>query len=384
MEDNALFFRARETVSATAQGAKDFTMVRSKTHHLNHGAMCLQNPVASNNAPPASPSCSTSPGKYTVVSFFCGCGGLDLGFRGNFAYHGMEFPESRFTILKAYDNNPKAVQTYNLNVGNHAEVLDLSNYNVEQVPAARVLIGGFPCQDFASCGPRKGLASIRGRLYLAMIKYAERYNPEVVIGENVPGLENIREGQVLDKIKNDLSAAGELGYRVEIWKMYAPDYGVPQSRMRLIIIGVRKDLEGFPVMPVPTFNAGNYRSTRWAIGDLEGIADETVPNQSQYFKASKANRGNGQGDEVSPMDAPSYTIRANAKSRVQFHYRLNRRLTVRECARIQTFPDTFTFPHSATTNIMEIGNAVPPLLGNLVANSVQRFLEDIDNERTNR
>ena len=138
-----------------------------------------------------------------------------------------------------------------------------------------------------------------------------------------------------------------------------------------------------PIAPPQTFHEKTYHTTRWAIEDLESIVDDTVPNQSQYFKASKANRGNGQGDEVSPADAPSYTIRANAKSRVQFHYRLPRRLTVRECARIQTFPDTFVFPHSATTNIMEIGNAVPPVLGNLVATSIQRFLEEIDNERAN-
>ena len=165
--------------------------------------------------------------------------------------------------------------------------------------------------------------------------------------------------------------------------MYAPNYGIPQSRTRLIIIGVRDDLKGFPIAPPQTFHEKTYHTTRWAIEDLESIVDDTVPNQSQYFKASKANRGNGQGDEVSPADAPSYTIRANAKSRVQFHYRLPRRLTVRECARIQTFPDTFVFPHSATTNIMEIGNAVPPVLGNLVATSIQSFLEGIDNERAN-
>lgn len=208
-----------------------------------------------------------------------------------------------------------------------------------------------------------------------MIKYANQYNPEVIVGENVPGLENIQNGEILEKIKEDVANAGEHGYHVQVWKMYAPDYGVPQNRTRLIIVGVRNDIEGFPAEPPKTFTPKEYRTTRWAIEDLENVADEKVPNQSQYFRASKAQKGNGQGDETSPADAPSYTIRANAKSRVQFHYKLNRRLTVRECARIQTFPDSFVFPHSATTNIMEIGNAVPPLLGNLVAMSIQEFLK---------
>ena len=310
----------------------------------------------------------------SVTSFFCGCGGLDLGFRGDFTYKGMTYPKTEFSILKAYDNNPQAIKTYSLNVGKEAEVLDLTDFEVENVPKARVLIGGFPCQDFATCGPRHGLKSKRGRLYQAMIRYANKYNPEIIVGENVPGLENIENGNVLKRIIQDVSNAGEKGYHVKVWKLYAPDYGVPQNRTRLIIVGVRNDINGFPTKPRKRFSEANYRTTRWAIEDLEAVDDETIPNQSQYFKASKAQKGNGQGDETSPADAPSYTIRANAKSRVQFHYRLNRRLTVRECARIQTFPDSFEFPHAATTNIMEIGNAVPPLLGNLVAVAIQKFL----------
>lgn len=322
--------------------------------------------------------------KIDVVSFFCGCGGLDLGFRGSFIYRGAQISRTKFRILKAYDNNVQAVATYNRNVSGEASVLDLSDFDVTQIPAARVLIGGFPCQDFASCGPRRGLSSVRGKLYLAMIKYANAYNPEVVVGENVPGLENIEGGAILERIKEDLSHAGVCGYKVQVWKLYAPDYGIPQSRTRLIIVGVRNDVDGFPTPPAKRFSELNYRTTRWAIEDLEDVVDESVPNQSQYFRASRARKGNGQGDEVSPADAPSYTIRANAKSRVQFHYRLGRRLTVRECARIQTFPDSFVFPHAATTNIMEIGNAVPPLLGNLVAVSIQRFLKGVDDGRANR
>lgn len=86
----------------------------------------------------------------TVTSFFCGCGGLDLGFRGDFTYKETVFPRTQFSILKAYDNNPQAVQTYLDNVGKEAEVLDLTDFDVATIPRARVLIGGFPCQDFAT------------------------------------------------------------------------------------------------------------------------------------------------------------------------------------------------------------------------------------------
>ena len=198
------------------------------------------------------------------------------------------------------------------------------------------------------------------------------HKPLLVCAENVPHLARMEGGKVIKKIKKDFEKEG---YRVVIWDLYAPDYGVPQNRRRLFFICIRKDLDGMPEKPKPTF-LGKHRTIKWAIGDLEKINDESVPNQSQYFKASKAKKGNGQGDEKSKADKPAYTVRANAKSRVQFHYRLGRRLTVRECARIQTFPDNFTFPHSATTSIMQIGNAVPPILSHSVAISIKNFFEN--------
>lgn len=296
---------------------------------------------------------------------------MDLGFVGGYDYRGELFKRTRFDILGAYDNDRRCVATYESNIGGHVERLDLSVDKIKDVPKADILIGGFPCQDFASCGPRLGLGSDRGRLYLTMIKYMECYKPKVVVGENVPGLANIQNGEVLNTIITDID---DSGYRVKVWKMYAPDYGIPQKRNRLFIVGVRKDLPGFPYKPRSRFSPVKYRSIHWAINDLEDVNDDSVPNQSQYFKASRAKRGNGQGDETSKADEPSYTVRANAKSRVQFHYALDRRLTVRECARLQTFPDTFVFPHSATTNIMQIGNAVPPVLGSAVAASIERYL----------
>ena len=310
---------------------------------------------------------------HAVVSFFSGCGGLDLGFLGGFDYRGLSFPKLPFEVVAAYDNDPKCIDTYRLNISDHAGVVDLSDYDPVDAPSADVLIGGFPCQDFATCGPRHGLTSRRGRLYQALVRYARHHRPKIVLGENVPGLANLKRGQILKKIASDIEAAG---YEVDVWKMVASDYGVPQNRTRLFLVGIRNDLEGFPRMPEPSHEKAR-RSIKWAIQDLEKVTDESTPNQSQYFKASKAKKGNGQGDEVSPPDQPSYTIRANAKSRVHFHYALDRRLTVRECARLQTFPDSFQFPHSATTNVMQIGNAVPPMLGHLVASNIARWLQEL-------
>lgn len=315
---------------------------------------------------------------YSVVSYFCGCGGLDLGFRGGFKYHDEDYQALPFNILEAYDNEPRCIETYNDYFGaGHATVKDLATVKPEDVSKADILIGGFPCQEFSSCGPLGGLESERGRLYRTLIAYMNTHKPKIVVGENVINLERMEKGEVLKTIKKDLAAAG---YAVKVWKMFAPDYGIPQRRTRLIIMCVRKDIfdkYGFPEEPEARFK-DRHRSIEWAIGDLVNVTDNSViPNQGDYFGASKAKKGNGQGDESNKKDMPAYTIRANPKSRVQFHYSLDRRLTVRECARIQTFPDDFSFKFSKTVNISQIGNAVPPIMAYLVAQRVKQYLDKI-------
>lgn len=314
---------------------------------------------------------------YSVVSYFCGCGGLDLGFRGDFRYQNEDFERLPFDIKVAYDKENRCVETYNAYFGGeHAQNVDLSEIDVNKVPKADVLIGGFPCQEFSSCGPLGGLESDRGKLYRTLIEYMRVHKPIIAVGENVINLERMDNGNVLETIKADLAA---VGYEVRVWNMFAPDYGIPQRRTRLFFICVRNDIHekyGFPKEPEVRFSTGFYRSIEWAIGDLlNETTGDNFPNQDQYFGASKAKKGNGQGDESNKKDKPAYTIRANPKSRVQFHYSLPRRLTVRECARIQTFPDDFKFTHAKTSSISQIGNAVPPMLAHIVAKSIADYLK---------
>ncbi len=310
---------------------------------------------------------------YSIVSYFCGCGGLDLGFLGDFEYHGEHYEKLPFNIIEAFDNSAPCIETYNRYFGEHASCIDLSTKDASEIKPATLLIGGFPCQEFSSCGPLGGLDSERGQLYKTLISYMKVHKPKVAIGENVINLERMEKGEVMKIIVNDLEDAG---YKVEVWKLFAPDYGIPQRRTRLFFICVRNDLNGFPVKPKAKF-VHAHRSIEWAIGDLIDVIDESVPNQSQYFGASRAKKGNGQGDENNQKDKPAYTIRANPKSRVQFHYSLDRRLTVRECARIQTFPDDFVFTHAPTSSISQIGNAVPPILAYHVASSVAEYLNTL-------
>ena len=316
-------------------------------------------------------SIRTSKSAITTVSFFCGAGGMDRGFIGGFEYKGRRYEPLPFNILAAYDNNDKAIETYKQNISPHAVSADLSTLRPEHLPKAELLLGGFPCQDFSSCGPRKGLGSERGRLYRALVDYMDHHKPKMVIGENVSHILRMDKGAILERIKSDIR---EVGYRVELWNLNAADYGVPQARKRVIIVCLREDIDGDVPPLLPTNTVGTYHTAKWALEDLKGISDEGVPNQSQYFKANRAKKSNGQGDETCDPNKPAYTIRANARSRVQFHYSLPRRLTVRECARLQTFPDDFVFPHSATSNIMQIGNAVPPVLAHQIAKRVQEYL----------
>lgn len=312
--------------------------------------------------------------EHSLVSLFAGVGGLDMGFEGGFRYKSKSFKKQPFNIVAAYEKDAKCVETIKLNSKTPIYQAELTESIAGSLPAADVLIGGFPCQDFSSCGPLQGLSSERGQLYRVLSEYMRIHKPKIVCGENVPNLARMQKGKVLNTIVKDFESQG---YKVQVWNLFAPDYGIPQSRRRLFFICTREDMVGEPLIPEPKFlNA--HRSTKWAIHDLEHIEDESVPNQSQYFKASRAKKGNGQGDERCKADAPSYTIRANAKSRVQFHYNLERRLTIRECARLQTFPDSFVFPHSATTNVMQIGNAVPPALSHQVAKSIATYLEQLE------
>ncbi|QNB10797.1 DNA cytosine methyltransferase [Paraburkholderia tropica] len=317
---------------------------------------------------------------FRVVSFFAGCGGLDLGFRGDFVYRGEEYRRLPFQLLKAYEFEERCQATYEQNVGKHFELCDLSTADVSEMPAADVLIGGFPCQEFSICGPRRGIQSQRGNLFKVMSRYARHHKPMVVVAENVAHIARLNDGEDLATIRRSFARAG---YRSYVWSMFAPDYGVPQARDRVVLVFVRSDIKQVPEAPRRSF-ADNHRSIEWAIGDLIEVADESVPNQSQYFKAGLAASGHGQGDETSRKAEPGYTVRANAKSRVQFHYSLPRRLTVRECARLQTFPDEFIFPHAATTNIMQIGNAVPPVLGHVVACQMEEFLGGVVRKNKSR
>lgn len=309
---------------------------------------------------------------WSVISMFSGCGGFDLGAEGGFSFLGKYHEKLPFEVIAAYDNDAKACETYRLNIGNNIECVDLTEVPKDEFPSADILIGGFPCQDFSSCGPKTGLDGDRGRLYKVMVKYMEDHRPKIVIAENVPFFLTLHNGAIAEEVLREFRGCG---YEFAIWQVYCPDYGLPQSRTRIFLVGYENSAgeKPIPMQPAPT-HVFNPVFIDHAIRDLETISDEAIPNQSQYFVATKATAGAGQGDQTSKRGALGYAVRANPKARVHFHYELERRLTVRETARLQSFPDEFVFPHATSKNFMEIGNAVPPIIGHAVMRQIADFM----------
>lgn len=328
---------------------------------------------------------------FKVVSLFSGCGGLDLGFLGDFKFLGKEYKRSLFDITWANDIYPQACETYRHNFGNHIFQGDISDIDINMIPKdADVVIGGFPCQDFSVAGKRQGITVKRGQLYLEMKKVIEHIMPKVFVAENVEGLVSMEDGIILDTIKNDFQSISNdeqnYSYDVTHYLLHAADHGVPQIRKRVFIVGVRSDLNVSFDKPEPTHNENNWVTAKEAIDDLWG--KENYPNIHNHSQISKAKFYPGkrlQGNTKIKADAPSITIRAEHHGNIEAHYRsINgnddtdmsswRRLTVRECARLQSFPDNFEFKGAATHTYKQIGNAVPPVLGWHIAQAVQQTL----------
>lgn len=327
---------------------------------------------------------------FNVLSLFSGCGGMDLGFKGDFNIFGEHYAKNPFNIIYANDIEPQACNTYEYNFKHTPHCGDVREIDVTKLPNADIVIGGFPCQDFSLAGKRKGLDAERGRLYQSMKKVIEQLKPIAFVAENVDGIrisKNNTDTSALDIILDDFR---NVGYNVVYKALNAADYGVPQNRTRIIIVGIRNDIDKKMIYPIPTYGINNksFRTAKDAIDDLWDKIDKTdIPNHTSkdYSKAKFYPGKKLQGNNRIMADKPSPTIRAEHHGNIEGHYRsinpnddLNvqnwRRLSVRECARLQSFPDDFVFPCAASTAYKEIGNAVPPILAWNIANSLYNSL----------
>lgn len=229
--------------------------------------------------------------------------------------------------------------------------------------SADVVVGGFPCQDISINGKMAGVVDgARSGLYVWMVKAVEQLRPKVFVAENVKALLMKRHETSLKKVVDDFAA---LGYRVTFELYDAADYGVPQNRERVVIIGIRNDIKTNFIKPAPTTHDAPV-TCQQAIGDL--MYHEEDHAFSHIW--SKAKPSSGQGLRYLSADLPSTTMRSECHGNLQFHYDLPRRISMREAARIQSFPDDFIFKAKLRETERMIGNAVPPVLAWHIAQSV--------------
>ena len=352
----------------------------------------------------------------TFIDLFSGCGGLSKGFE-----------DAGFRGLLGVDSWQDAVNTYNHNFTSHKAIIgDIGNldptkvsekYNLKDVD---VIIGGPPCQGFSLAGKRL-VTDERNELYKSFVRFVKVLQPKAFVMENVPGLVRLFKGMVLESVINDFT---EAGYDVKYQILSSDDYGVPQTRRRVFFVGIHRDLENINfAYPVGDYNLPGQPSitTEEAISDLDFIKDDIVlKEESKYQKKPKSDYqrlmrensnklfnhvvtlhqektkeiialvpdgGNYKDlpDELKDTrkvniawtrmnsQRPSFTI--DTGHRHHFHYQANRVPTVRESARIQSFPDDFKFLGSKTSQAKQVGNAVPPLMAKAIAEKLQKVLK---------
>lgn len=346
-----------------------------------------------------------------AIDLFAGCGGLSKGFM-----------DAGYNIIVGVDNDQAALNTFARN-HNGAKILnaDLSKQEtfdeIVQIAGDRsidVIIAGPPCQGFSLTGPRN-FDDPRNKLYLAVLEMVRQYQPKGFIIENVPGMATMYEGQVKEEV---LRRFKEMEYNVECKILCAADYGVPQMRKRLVFMGVRANI-GMPRFPDPVLTPESYVTCRDALSDLPsrehelGIDEDvyTCEPQTDYQRLMRGDctvlrnhiatahkqfvkdtialvpeggnwrdlpEGVGESRKFHEAwtrydgDKPSRTI--DTGHRNHFHYEYNRVPTIRENARLQSFPDDFVFTGTKTQQNRQVGNAVPPLLGYHLGNALKKII----------
>jgi DNA (cytosine-5)-methyltransferase 1 len=322
-----------------------------------------------------------------IVSFFAGAGGLDLGFQ-----------KAGFNVIWANEYDKEIWETYEKN--HPHTVLDkrsIVNIHADEVPECDGIIGGPPCQSWSEAGAARGIEDSRGQLFYDFIRILSAKQPKFFLAENVSGMLISKHSDALQGIKDLFKNAG-LGYELSFEMLNAADYNVPQDRKRVFFIGIRKDLEFKYEFPKNKFKKVTLED---CISDLK---DNVLP-------AKKSNKTNGEEcivpnhefmigpfstifmsrNRVRQWDEQSFTIQAGGRHapihpqapKMKFISQnvrvfetgkedLYRRLSVRECARIQTFPDDFIFHYSnVPAGYKMIGNAVPVNLAKFLAQSIK-------------
>lgn len=306
--------------------------------------------------------------KINVASLFCGCGGMDLGILGNFFYLGRHYHKNPYEVIYAIDNDKYSCEIYNNNFQHKSITEDIRNIDVHSVPNHDLLVGGFPCKSFsivAQNPPRLGYKDEKGKLFFEMVKVLKEKQPRFFIAENVKGLLSANKKKAFPMIIKEFENAG---YYVKHKVLIATNFGVPQKRERVFIVGFR-DFNDFIHFNFP--NTLGYKNT--VLGD---VVDIKKPVDEKYFFSQKAvegmlkSRAKMNKGRVMDLNKPCNTISShlakvslNGTDPVLFYDNRYRRFTPREAADIQSFPKSFELDLvSEHRQYVAIGNAVPPVM----------------------
>lgn len=329
----------------------------------------------------------------TVASFFCGCGGSDLGILGNFDYLNQHYAKLPIEINYAVDFDKFAVQTYNANFSHKAVCEDIKNVSTEDIPNFDILIGGFPCQSFSTVNPTKDTNDARANLYKELVRVLTAKKPKFFICENVKGLMTLQKGEILRKVISDFES---VGYHVVYRLLLASDYGIPQRRERIFIVGIRNDIPlqyQFPEATHTQFPTQNKKL--WT--PLKSVVKNLAIDEDKYYFSQRAvegmknaknnmKRGLFQDLDGQCLTITSHLAKVSLNSRdpvllVNADKELYRRFTPKEASGIQSFPESFVFPVSEIQAYKQIGNAIPPVLMWHVAKSLTDLINTSEVEK---
>lgn len=304
-----------------------------------------------------------------VVSLFAGCGGLDLGLI-----------KAGHKIVLATDIDYDCKQTYDKNFDHELLLKDVKELKGEELPEYDLLTGGFPCQGFSVANLYRNVADERNELYLEIVRLLNETKPKYFLAENVPGILSLGKGEVVKQIMKEFSEIGVQdgfeGYEVHKYKLNAADYGVPQGRKRVIFLGVSRSIESdkrrflfdnFPPQKTHSDKIEDgvkpHKTLRDAIGDLpEPYTEDAEIILNHYGTQHKVKINGYMGNRKLSWDKPGPTMVGRGGGTggpvIAVHPNCKRRFTVRETARIQSFPDNFEFKGSISSQFRQIGNAV--------------------------
>lgn len=340
--------------------------------------------------------------KFTAIDLFCGAGGLAYGFKN-----------AGINIIAGIDNNDEALVTFKKNIPEAKAIsYDLSNIDdslIAQLGKVDIMLGGPPCQGFSIAGKRQS-TDPRNLLVQSYLKLVEVLSPRVVVIENVPNILSMENGEFANNI---ISGLKSLGYNVDVHKLNSADFGVPQNRKRVIFIAMKD--KHFDLIALEKKKVGEAITTEAAISDLPLLNDNLGAEEIEYSTPAKtkyqinmrkdsqiisnhhsvdhkpqtkmiiAMVPDGGNYKALPKEyqltrkvniawtrmnskKPCFTIDAGHNH--HFHYKADRVPTVRECARIQSFPDNFVFMGKRTSQYRQVGNAVPPILAQKIAEAI--------------